>query len=98
VFVWIAAVLVTSANRIGYANYGIGAELRALAAAVVGGASMAGGAGSMFGTFLGVLMLALIGNGFVLLNGDPSWQQATLGIVLITAVGFDALRTFRRRR
>lgn len=98
VFVWIAAVLVTSANRIGYANYGIGAELRALAAAVVGGASMAGGAGSIFGTFLGVLMLALIGNGFVLLNGDPSWQQATLGIVLITAVGFDALRTFRRRR
>lgn len=97
-FVWIAAVLMTSANKIGYANYGIGAELRALAAAVVGGASMAGGIGSIFGTFLGVLMLALIGNGFVLLNGNPNWQQATVGIVLIAAVGFDAVRTYRGRR
>ncbi len=97
-FVWLAAVLMTSANKIGYANYGIGSELRALAAAVVGGASMAGGTGSILGTFLGVLMLALIGNGFVLLNGNPNWQQATIGIVLIAAVGFDALRTFRQRR
>jgi ribose transport system permease protein len=97
-FVWFAAVLMTSANKIGYANYGIGAELRALAAAVVGGASLAGGAGNIFGTFLGVLMLALIGNGFVMLNGNPNWQQASVGIVLIIAVGIDALRTYRERR
>jgi ribose transport system permease protein len=97
-FVWFTAVLLTSANKIGYANYGIGAELRALAAAVVGGASLAGGAGNIFGTFLGVLMLALIGNGFVLLNGNPNWQQASVGIVLIVAVGIDALRTYRDRR
>jgi ribose/xylose/arabinose/galactoside ABC-type transport system permease subunit len=97
-FVWLTAVLMTSANRIGYANYAIGAELRALAAAVVGGASMAGGVGSILGTFLGVLMLALIGNGFVLLNGNPNWQQASIGLVLIAAVGLDALRTYRQRR
>ncbi|OSP55900.1 hypothetical protein BV911_05440 [Pseudoruegeria sp. SK021] len=97
IFVWIAAVLMTSANKIGYANYGISAELRALAAAVIGGASLAGGSGSILGTFLGVLLLALIGNGFVLLNGNPNWQQATIGAVLIIAVGVDALRTFRAR-
>jgi ribose/xylose/arabinose/galactoside ABC-type transport system permease subunit len=97
-FVWFTAVLLTSANKIGYANYGVGAELRALAAAVVGGASLAGGAGNVFGTFLGVLMLALIGNGFVMLNGNPNWQQASVGIVLIAAVGIDALRTYRERR
>jgi ribose/xylose/arabinose/galactoside ABC-type transport system permease subunit len=97
-FVWFTAVLLTSANKIGYANYGIGSELRALAAAVVGGASLAGGAGNIFGTFLGVLMLALIGNGFVMLNGNPNWQQASVGIVLIVAVGIDALRTYRERR
>jgi len=97
-FVWFTAVLLTSANKIGYANYGIGAELRALAAAVVGGASLAGGAGNIFGSFLGVLMLALIGNGFVMLNGNPNWQQASVGIVLIAAVGIDALRTYRDRR
>jgi ribose/xylose/arabinose/galactoside ABC-type transport system permease subunit len=96
--VWLTAVLLTSANKIGYANYGIGAELRALAAAVVGGASLSGGAGNIFGTFLGVLMLALIGNGFVILNGNPNWQQASVGIVLIVAVGLDALRTYRDRR
>ena len=97
-FVWFTAVLLISANKIGYANYGVGAEMRALAAAVVGGASLAGGAGNIFGTFLGVLMLALIGNGFVMLNGNPNWQQASVGIVLIAAVGIDALRTYRDRR
>ncbi|WP_223479656.1 ABC transporter permease [Oricola indica] len=94
-FVWFAAVLMTSATRIGYANYGIGAELRALAAAIVGGASISGGSGSIVGTFLGVLMLALIGNGFILMNGNPNWQQATVGIVLIAAVAFDAVRRYR---
>jgi ribose transport system permease protein len=43
-------------------------------------------------------MLALIGNGFVMLNGNPNWQQASVGIVLIVAVGLDALRTYRDRR
>lgn len=96
--VWLSAVLLTSANKIGYANYGVGAELRALAAAVVGGASMFGGAGSIVGTLLGVLMLALISNGFIMLNGNPNWQQATTGIVLIIAVGVDALRLYGERR
>lgn len=97
-FAWLAAVLMISSNRIGYANYGVQSELRALAAAVVGGASMAGGAGSIWGTFLGVLLLALIGNGFVLLNGNPNWQQACVGLVLVAAVGIDALRTIKARR
>ncbi|KSV71974.1 hypothetical protein N182_29895 [Sinorhizobium sp. GL2] len=98
IFVWLAATLMTSATRIGYANYAIGAELRALAAAIVGGASFSGGSGSISGTFLGVLMLAFISNGFVLLNGNPNWQQATIGAVLILAVAFDAIRTYGGRR
>ncbi|PLW78320.1 ABC transporter permease [Cohaesibacter celericrescens] len=96
-FVWVAALLMTSANKIGYANYGITAEMRAIAAAVIGGASFFGGSGSVLGTFLGVLLLALIGNGFILLNGDPNWQQATIGAVLIIAVAVDAMRTMRTR-
>ena len=96
-FVWVAAFLMTSANKIGYANYGITAEMRAIAAAVIGGASFFGGAGSILGTFFGVLLLALIGNGFILLNGDPNWQQATVGGVLILAVAIDAMRTIRAR-
>ena len=96
-FVWLASTLMISSNRIGYANYGMQSEMRAIAAAVVGGASFSGGSGSILGTFLGVLMLALIGNGFILLNGDPNWQQATVGVVLILAVGIDAIRTYRER-
>lgn len=92
---WLVAVLMLSNTRIGYANYGVGAEMRAIAAAVVGGASMLGGAGSLLGTFLGVLMLALISNGFVLLNGSPNWQQAVYGMVLILAIAVD---TFSRRK
>jgi ribose transport system permease protein len=97
-FVWFAAVLLISSNRIGYANYGVQSEMRAIAAAVVGGASFAGGSGSIVGTFLGVLMFALIGNGFILLSGDPNWQQATTGVVLILAVAADAIRTIRDRK
>ena len=42
--------------------------------------------------------LCRIGNGFGMLNGNPNWQQASVGIVLIAAVGIDALRTYRERR
>jgi ribose transport system permease protein len=97
-FCFIAAAFMTANNRIGYANYGIGAEMRAIAAAIVGGCSMAGGVGSMAGTFLGVTMLALIANGFILLNGSPNWQQASTGIILILAVTVDAIINRNRRK
>lgn len=97
-FCFIAAAFMTANNRIGYANYGIGAEMRAIAAAIVGGCSMAGGSGSLIGTFLGVTMLALIGNGFILLNGSPNWQQAATGVILILAVAADALINRNKRK
>jgi ribose transport system permease protein len=93
-----AGILMTSRLAMGFSGFGQMAETRAIAAAVIGGASFAGGKGSIIGASLGVLLLALINNGFVLLNGSPNWQQAVSGIILLVAVGVDAYRRRKERR
>ncbi len=94
----VAAIMMTSRLAMGFSGFGLLAELRAIAAAVIGGASFSGGEGTILGAALGVVLLALINNGFVLLNGSPDWQQAVSGIILIVAVGVDAYRRRRERR
>jgi ribose transport system permease protein len=94
----VAAILMSSKLAMGFSQFGQLAELRAIAAAVIGGASFTGGSGSIVGATLGVFLIAVINNGFVLLNGSPNWQQAVSGIILLVAVGVDALRTRRERR
>ena len=91
---------VIDASRLGsiLANSG-GATLSftVLAGIVVGGTSIAGGEGSGWRTAIGVLFIALIGNGFDLLGVDPNWQQMVLGLILLVAVGLD-MWTRRARR
>lgn len=91
----LSALFMTSRLAMGYARFGEMAELRAIAAAVLGGASFSGGTGSILGTALGVLLLAVILNGFVLLNLSAYWQGVVSGLILIVAIAVDALR--RRR-
>ncbi len=93
-----AALFMTSRLAMGFSGFGMQAEMRAIAAAVIGGASMTGGSGSIVGSALGVLLLALINNGFVLLNGSPNWQQAVSGLILLAAVAVDAYRRRKERR
>jgi ribose transport system permease protein len=57
---------------------------------VIGGSSIQGGEGAIWRTILGVLLLALIGNGFNLLNVDPLYQMTFQGAVILLAVGIDA--------
>jgi ribose/xylose/arabinose/galactoside ABC-type transport system permease subunit len=94
----IAAIFMSSKLAMGFSQFGQLAELRAIAAAVIGGASFTGGFGSILGASLGVVLIATINNGFVLLNGSPNWQQAVTGIILLVAVGVDALRTRKERK
>lgn len=94
----IAAVFMTSRLAMGFFQFGLGAETTAIAAAVIGGASMIGGSGSILGTFLGVLLLAIINNGFVLLNGSPNWQNVVSGAILVTALIVDAYRRRKEER
>jgi ribose transport system permease protein len=88
----VAAVFMTSRLAMGFFQFGLGSELNAIAGAVIGGASFAGGAGNLLGTFLGVLLLALIRNGFVLLNGSPNWQGVVSGAIVFLAIAVDAYR------
>jgi ribose/xylose/arabinose/galactoside ABC-type transport system permease subunit len=74
----------------------VGLELYAIAAVVIGGASLFGGKGSMLGTLLGVLIIGLINNGLTLKNVQPFWVQFIQGAVIFGAVLLDSLNQKRR--
>ncbi len=74
-----------------------GYELSVIAAVVLGGTSLAGGKGTILGTFVGVLILAALNNGMTLLSLSTDYQQIIQGAVLLLAVGLDQLRVGARR-
>jgi ribose transport system permease protein len=86
-----------AASRVnsGQPNYGVGLELDVIAAAVIGGASLFGGQGTIVGTLIGAFLIALIRNGAVLLNVDIFYQSVIIGVVIWVAVFWDQ---YRRRR
>jgi ribose/xylose/arabinose/galactoside ABC-type transport system permease subunit len=88
----LTGVLMASRYGMGNAQYGSGFEMRAIAAAVIGGAVMAGGEGNIFGTALGVFIVAVVNNAFIMFNGSPEWQYAISGIMLVIALYIDMLR------
>ncbi|WP_119070561.1 ABC transporter permease [Aggregatilinea lenta] len=69
-----------------------GYELRVIAAAVVGGTSLKGGSGTLFGTFTGALFFTVINNALNLFNVGAYWQYVAVGMIIITALGIEALR------
>ena len=73
-------------------------NLNAIAAVVIGGTSLFGGVGSILGTFFGVFIPAVLGNGFVIVGVQAFWQQVAVGAVLIVAVYLDQLRRSRQRQ
>ena len=70
-------------------------ELYVIAAAVIGGTSLAGGIGTIYGALIGALVIQSLQSGMVLLGFDSAFQQMVVGVVLVVAVGID---TFYRRR
>ena len=68
-------------------------EMYAIAAAVIGGASLTkGGIGSMIGTLIGAIFISVLQNGLTILNVNTYWQQVCMGVVLLLAVGLDRFR------
>jgi ribose transport system permease protein len=71
---------------------GLGYELDAIAAAVIGGANLYGGEGSLLGTLIGAIITGVLRNGLNLLDVSPYWQQVVVGLVIASVVSINALR------
>lgn len=94
--VGIAAIVLVARLGAGDPRGGSGLELQAIAAVVLGGATLSGGRGSMLGTFLGVFLLGEVQNSLNLLNVQAFYQNVVLGSILILAVVITALGERRR--
>lgn len=97
-FAAFAGVIAVSRFAVASPAEGMGFELLAISAAVIGGASLAGGQGTVAGALLGVLLVSLVNNGMVLLRVPVYWQQLISGLILLIAVGFDTITQRLRQR
>lgn len=88
----VAGIVLSTQVGVAEAQAGMGYELDVIAAAVIGGASLSGGRGSIFGAFLGACLLGLLRNSFILLQMSPFLQQLSIGLVIVIAALFDQWR------
>lgn len=77
---------------------GSGLELKAIAAAVVGGVAISGGRGNLWGVFAGLLLLAMVNPALTYLHIEPYWEKAIQGAIILLAVVADGLRTRGQQR
>ncbi|GAA2481429.1 MULTISPECIES: ABC transporter permease/substrate-binding protein [Actinomycetes] len=92
VFAAVAGIVLASRLSSAQPQAADGYELDAIAAVVIGGASLAGGTGKASGTLVGALILAVLRNGLNLLNVSAFWQQVVIGVVIALAVLLDTVR------
>jgi len=95
-FTGLAGFLLSARLSSAEAVAGLGLELTVIASVVIGGTSLFGGIGSIFGTVVGALLIGVLTNGLVLLNVSSFVQQIVIGIILIAAVAFDQYAARRR--
>jgi rhamnose transport system permease protein len=74
-------------------NAGLGMEMKVITAVVVGGTAITGGRGSIQGTLLGVILLGIISPALTFLGFSAYWERAIQGLIILCAVGFDAVRS-----
>ena len=85
----IAGIVLASRTNSGQPAVGLGYETDAIAATVIGGTSMTGGVGKMWGTLVGVLIIGVLNNSLNLLDVSSYWQQIIKGLIILGAVCFD---------
>jgi inositol transport system permease protein len=85
----LAGLVVSSRVGSGQPGQGVGIELDAIAAAVIGGTSLSGGIGTIWGTIVGALIIGVLDNGLILLNVDQYWITIVKGTIIVVAVIID---------
>jgi len=88
----LAGMLLMSQLNVGQPEIGVGWELDVIAAVVIGGTSLFGGAGTVTGTFLGLLIMQVVRSGLVVTGVNTHWQTVAVGVIMVTAVWVDLLR------
>ncbi len=96
----LGGIILAGRMNSGFPLAGVGAELDAIAAVIIGGASFFGGVGTVWGTLVGALIMGVLRNGLNLLDVSAYWQTTVIGIVIVIAVWVDVLRqrALERRR
>lgn len=91
-FTGIAGVVIAARLDSAQPQLGVGYELQAIAAVIIGGTSLLGGRGSILGTVIGALIMSVLINGLRIMSIQTEWQNVVVGIVILIAVFFDSLR------
>ena len=92
----VAGIIITARFGSSSLTVGSGVELRVITATIIGGASLSGGEGSVFGAFLGALFMGVLANALNLLGVDVYWQNFVTGLILIVAVVVDVINERRK--
>jgi ribose transport system permease protein len=92
----VAGILYASRIATATSTVGAGAELQAITAVILGGASLAGGRGTIWGALIGVFFMGLMKNVLIISRFSSEWQGIVLGAVLVAAVAVDSLMNRRR--
>jgi ribose transport system permease protein len=88
----LAGMLLMARIVIGNPTIGFQWEMNVIAGVVIGGVSLFGGSGSILGAVIGLLIMAVVNNGLVVVKVDPYWQTVAIGMIMIVAVAIDILR------
>ena len=97
-FAGLSAFVLSARLNSAEAVAGTGYELTVIASVVIGGTSLFGGSGTIFGTVIGTILIGVLINGLVLMNVNAYIQQIVIGAIIVLAVAFDTFAKSRRRK